>query len=114
MLTKNCRIVLKAIRSQGKAARYESYSAQKLMDLTGLAIDPLSAACRLLALEGLMEVTHLSFSRGNMDVIDSVQLTEIGANYSEKQQADRLHYIASYWISFLALIVATISLIRTF
>ena len=109
MLTRNCKKIMKAIRSTGAEARYQRYTVQKIMELTNLSVDAIYSACDQLETDGYMEIEYLPFSHN--PIIDYVRLRELGSHHGEVRLANVLHYIAANWIAFLALVIATISLI---
>ena len=112
MLTKNSRKILKSICATGSTDRYKRYTIKEVTQLTGLSFDAVITACGYLCSSGYMEIHYVQAV--SYPVIDFVNLTELGAHFREVQFADLKKYIATNWIAFLALVVAVISLVRTF
>ena len=108
VVTRNCRAVIKAIQSCGAEARYKNYGIHQVVELTHLSTDAVISACEQLRSDGLMEIHYFSSSYSRM--IDTVHLTELGANYGEVQRDNARQYILSHWIDFFALLVSLVSL----
>ena len=49
--------------------------------------------------------------RTSQEILEAVRLTEFGQNYKAYLREQRVKYLLSKWIDFLALIVAVIALI---
>ncbi len=109
MVTRNCRAVIKAIQNCGAEARYKHYGINQLVELTHLSTDAVISACEQLQSDGLMEIHY--FSNSYSCIIDTVHLTELGANYGEVKRDNARRYILSHWIDFFALLISLVSLV---
>lgn len=109
MLTKNCRIVLKALNS--KANDKFRFGAMDIAELTGMTFDEASRAAEYLTQQGFLERKTRPDSFVKEYGIELYSLTELGADYKAVACAKRWEYVREKWIDFLAMIVAIVALI---
>lgn len=110
MLTKNCRIILDTILALGEEHHFECYRIADLSDRTGISFPQVLAACQELDRDGCANLHFVDLKNGRK-IPESVSLTEFGVHYRDYQRAQRLRYIGDKWIDFLALVIASVSLI---
>lgn len=110
MLTKNCRRILNYILSLTPDRHLKFHSIISLSQDIGISFDHTLSACKELARDGYAELKIIRLSNGQ-EIVDAIVLTEFGRNYKVHLREQRVQYLFSKWIDFLALIVAVIALI---
>lgn len=109
MLTQNCKCVLDKLLEKNTNDPFRMYCMGEISSISGLAFQETIAACKQLESLGYMEIFYVTLN--GSAVIDTLRITELGAHYKEDRRRKIGEYIANNWISFLALVVAIISLI---
>lgn len=110
MRTKNCRCIMDYILSLAPDRQLMYQRITDLSEHTGLSLDQTISACKELAEDRCVELKFLHL-RTSQEILEAVRLTEFGQNYKAYLREQRVQYLLSKWIDFLALIVAVIALI---
>lgn len=113
MFSKNCRLVLDAILSEGESRAFESHRISDLSNETKLSLPSTLAACQELERDGFAVLKIIQLPH-RPPITEGIALTEKGAHYKDYLKDQRIDYIKDKWIDFLALAISLIALVKSF